>query len=231
MALALDAQKKNDFGKIGVCSVHGRAVLIIDLGVQHNTDIKTRKPRYHVLDTEGKWLKNGNEFVYTTEENDAPDLSPKVYINFELPTTRIDIDGVSKPRWIGKEYTLSNSQNAALPKVLAAAGVDDLPSMLTKPVTVSIGVTSGGNDKITAISPPMDGVEVPPLENPATVFDFDEPDMEAWEKIPNWIKEKIKNATNYPGSKLSKLVEGAEGEAQKKQEAENFSDFDDDIPY
>lgn len=226
MALKLDAKQKTDFGKIGACSVHGRAVLIIDLGTQHNTDIKTRKPQYHVLDAEGKWAKDGNDFLYTTEDTGAPDLSPKVYINFELPTKRIDVDGESKPRWIGKEYTLSGGQNALLPKVLAAAGVEDLPSLLDKPVMISVGVTSGGNDKITAVSPPMDGMEVGLLENTPVVFDFDEPDMEQWDKIPNWLQNKIKEAVNYEGSDLQKLVESA-----IPQEQPHMEDFDDDVPY
>lgn len=235
MSLSLK-QTKTDYGKIGACSVHGRAVLIVDLGIQHNTDIKTRLPQYHVLDAEGSWAKDGNDFLYTTEENESPDLSPKVYINFELPTKRIDIDGVSKPRWIGKEYTLSASQNALLPKVLSAANVEELPELLTKPVMIGIGVTSGGNDKIISVGTAMDGVDVPELENNSVVFDFDEPDQDAYSALPNWVQKKIQSATNFAGSALEQMVSGQAAIEANADHASESTDpdsapFEDDLPY
>lgn len=218
MALALDKQQtkqKQDLGRIDDGTYPARVVQIIDLGMQVQTDWQTQEP---------KTYDDGNTVI-----------KPEAYVNFEFPTERITINEEDKPRWCGKQYVISSHEKAALMGLMAATapGSNNVADALTKPCTVTIGSTSGGNAKVTNVAPIMKGMTVPELENPAVVFDFDNPDMSVWDNIPNWIKEKIKSATNYEGSKLSKLVEQTQSESNKTQSgASNFDDFDtDDIPY
>lgn len=187
-----ESKQKQDLGRIDDGTYAARVVQIIDLGMQVQTDYKTGEP---------KTYDDGNTVI-----------KPEVYINFEFPTERITIGDEDKPRWTGKQYVLSAHEKAALTSLMAAVagGSNNVADALGKPCSVTVGSTSGGNAKIVNVAPLMKGMAVPELENPATVFDFDEPDMEAWEKIPNWMKEKIKEATNYNGSKLSKLVKDGE---------------------
>lgn len=212
MALALDKQQskqKTDYGRIEDGTYPARVVQIIDLGMQVQTDWQSGEP---------KTYDDGNTVI-----------KPEAYVNFEFPTERIEVNGEDKPRWAGKQYVISSHEKAALMGLMAATapGSNNVADALTKPCTVTIGSTSGGNAKIINVAPLMKGFYVPELENPAVVFDFDDPDMSVWDKIPNWIKEKIKSATNYEGSKLSKLVE----EAQSGSDSTQNGAFDDDTPY
>ena len=169
---ATTAKKKTDFGRVGEGSYPARVVQIIDLGMQQQTDWQTG---------ENKTWDNGDIM-----------LKPEVYITYELPTETITINDEEKPRWLAKTYILSNHEKAALTGAMAACGVTgtNVADMLDKPVLLTVGTTSGGKDKITGVAPMMKGMDVPPLSNPATVFDLDNPDMEVFEKLPNFIKER-----------------------------------------
>lgn len=210
MALAIDSNKakKQDLGRVENGTYPARVVQIIDLGQQVQTDWQTQEP---------KTYDDGNLVI-----------KPEAFVNFEFPTERIVIDEEDRPRWLGKQYVISSHEKAALMGLMAATAPDskNLADALTKPCTVTVGSTSGGNAKIVGVTPLMKGTAVPELENPPVVFDFDEPDMSVWDNIPNWIKEKIKSATNYEGSKLQKLVPATQPAASG-----NLDDFDDDIPY
>lgn len=157
----------------------GRIQSIVDLGTQPQTDWQTGEK------TESK---------------------KKVLITWELPTERITItvdeEEVDKPRWISKEYTLSNFDQSALMKLLGAIapqGINRLSELVDTACMVSVGSTSTGNAKITGVVSVPAGMEVQPLENEATYFDFDAPEQELFELQVNWVKEKIKGADNYNG--------------------------------
>lgn len=203
-----ESKQKKDLGRIEDGTFPARIVQIIDMGMQVQTDYKTGEP---------KTYDDGNTVI-----------KPEAYINFEFPTERIEVNGEDRPRWAGKQYVISSHEKAALTAVMAAVapGSNNVADALGKPCTVTIGSTSGGNAKVVNVTPIMKGMAVPELENPAVVFDFDDPDMSQWEKIPNWLQNKIKEATNYNGSKLQQLVDGAESQPVNEPE-----DFDEDIPY
>ena len=212
MSLTMNQKPKQDLGRIEDGTYPARVVQIIDLGMQVQTDWKTQ---------EVKTYDDGNTVI-----------KPEVYINFEFPTERITIKEEDKPRWLGKQYILSAHEKAALTAMMKAVapGSTNVADALTKPCSVTVGSTSNGNPKVTNVAPLMKGMAVPELENPATVFDFDNPDMDVWrsKSFPQWLKDKCMEATNYQGSKLQKLVE-----SQPADQPANFSDFDmdDDIPY
>lgn len=64
---------------------------------------------------------------------------------------------------------------------------------------------------------------LPDLKNDTKVFDLDEPDMEVFNALPQWIQEKIKSNLNFKGSPLEKALGGvADKEEEKpKKEARN----------
>ena len=73
--------QKTDFGRLEDGSYHARIVNVIDIGEQHQSDWQTQKPKYHVLDENGRWAKKGDQWEFTTEPNDAPDIKPQVLIS------------------------------------------------------------------------------------------------------------------------------------------------------
>ncbi len=60
----------------------------------------------------------------------------------------------------------------------------------------------------------------------------DEETYKYWDKIPTWIQDKIKKATNYAGTTLSSIA-GAEEEKVETKEDEKFvtADLDEPLPF
>jgi len=170
---------KKDLGRIPDGTYPARIAQVVDFGIQPQTDYQTGAP------TESK---------------------PRLMITFEVPSERIkfeDKEGneVDRPRWIGKEYTISTFEKSNLMKLVQTLKPDaaSFDQLLDLPCLLSVGSTKTGNAKVTNVMQVMAGVEVPELENPATYFDFDVPDQELYMSLPRWQREKIKEAENYSG--------------------------------
>ena len=219
-----NSNKKKDYGRVADGTYAARVVSVIDLGIQHLTDWQNQKPRYHVLDDEGKWAKKGDDFLFTTEPNEAPDLKPQVLITWELPTERLEFemeDGeeVSKPRWMSKEYVMSTHEKAGLMALVKAVspGLQKLGDLVDKPCLLSVGSTKSGNAKITGVAAPMKGMAVGPLESDPIVFSFDESSSDNFNSLHDWIKNKIRKAKNFDQGKF----EGSSGDSSPAPSVDN----------
>lgn len=158
-----------------------RCVGVIDLGVQYNE----------------KWDKR----------------QEKLRLIFEFPTERVEVDGGEKPRWLSKKYTASLNEKSELYRDLCAwRGVPftpeelngfDMRKLLGAPCMVCVvNHERNGNTytDITAISRAMKGMEVPPLENEALLFDMDgdvEEAREVFEKLPQWMQEEVAKSDTW----------------------------------
>lgn len=151
---------------------------IIDLGTRQRTDQKG-EPRF---------FDDGN-----------PMMANEVIVTFEFPTETIEVDGEDKPRWVSKRYVLSSSERSNLYKLSQAVFnrfEPDLTKYGGKHVTVNVGLTSGGNNKIDDVLPPMDTTAT--LSKDFVSFDLSAPDMTVWNSFPDWIKEEIKQSEDCP---------------------------------
>lgn len=171
--------KKTDFGRLEDGNHLARIVSVIDLGLQEQTDWQTKE---------------------------KTDPKKVVMITYETPNETITIEDkegnkIEKPRWITKEYTLSFHEMAALRKVVNALkpDIDSLDELLNVPCMITVGSTVTGNAKITAVSKPMKGMEVPDLAGDSFYFDFSEPNMELFNGLHKWQQDKIKSALDYNG--------------------------------
>lgn len=200
---------KKDFGRVEDGAYPARIVQIIDFGLQYETDWKTQ---------EIKTYDDGN-----------PMIKHKVWINFELPDETIEIDGVDKPRWYGKEYTVSAHEKSALAALLKAVdgkgnatdGGRNVKGLLGLPAMLTIGSTSSGKAKVSAVSAVPKGMQVGALVNDETFFDLDSDDVEGFEKIPNWMKTRIKDGIGFEDTKLAKSL----GTPQKPKEEVSVGDY------
>lgn len=214
MSLAVKEPKsKVDYGVVEPGAYMARVVGIVDLGLQKEKDWKTGEQKYY---------DDGNEVI-----------NNQVWVTFELPTETITIDDEERPRWLSKEYKLSFHEKSSLSQLINAVSPGKRPNSLVdligKPCQVVVGITSGGKNKVTAVTTPMKGLTVPDLQNPTQVFDMDDPDMDVWSKLPQFIKDKVMESENFPDSELAyKLGQKADGE---KQADINTDDMDDDIPF
>ncbi len=207
MALNFSETKKRvDYGRVEDGTYPARVVRIIDFGLQYATDFKTG---------DVKKYDDGNDVI-----------QHKVWIDFELPTETIDIDGVKKPRWYGKEYTVSSHEKAAIQALLKAADPDGKATMKGKnvvgllglPVMLTIGSTSTGKAKVAGITRLIKGMSVDPLANPTLFFDLDEATYKDFELLPEWMQKRIKDGVDFESTGLYKKFN-------------SMSDIEEDSPY
>ena len=196
MALNFAEKKsvKKDFGRVEDGAYPARIVQIIDFGQQIETDWKTGEP---------KTYDDGNLMV-----------KPKVWINFEFPDETIEIDGVEKPRWYGKEYTVSTHEKSALAALLKAVDPKgefadkgrNVPGLLGLPAMVTIGSTSSGKAKISAVSGVPKGMQVAGLTNEEAFLDLDSDDTDAFFELPSWMQKRIREGVGFDTTKLAKAL-------------------------
>jgi len=169
---------------LGVCS------MLIDLGMQYSEQYKNK--------------------------------SKKVLIGWEIPEETIELDDGPHPRTISKTYTASLNERASLRADLAAwRGRDftdaelaafDLHNIIGASCLINIihstrdGKTYANISSIMALPK---GMAKGKLSEPAIVFDLDTDPLEALDKMPKWIAERIKKSETYQ-ERITAPVTGAE---------------------
>ena len=187
-----------------------------------------------------QYKRNHETLEIQTYSDGNPMKAETMYISFEVEDEYVDINGEQQPRWIGKEYTISLHEKAALIPLLKALkmdGSEPFEQALGKGVLLTVGTTKTGNAKITGVASLMKGMTVSPVENAekSFLFDFDEPDATKAALVPNFLRNKMKEATNYTGSACAKVLEALPekpaynkgGDKTSQAEKKTFS-FDDD---
>lgn len=207
---------KKDMGRVEEGTHVARVVQIIDLGMQQQTDWQTGEDR--------------------TYDDGNPMIKPEVFITFEFPTERIEVDGEDKPRWLSKRYTLSMHEKSALTALIHAIDPKgaksksyNISKLLDKPLMISVGSTKNDNAKVTGVAGVPKGLAVDPLENEARIFDMEEFDMEVYEALPGFLQELIQESKSFKGfpEQEPKKTKKAHAEQPEVEEEE----FDEDTPF
>ena len=189
------SKTKKEYSRVEDGAYPARIVQIIDFGKQIETDWKTGEPK-----------------VY--EDSGAPIIKHKVWINFELPTETIEVNGEMKPRWYGKEFTVSMHEKSALfallkavdPKGDATNKGRNVKGLLGLPAMITIASTSSGKAKVGAISGVPKGMKVDELANDETFFDLDSTDLSIFESLPQWMQDRIKGGVDFDETKFYQAV-------------------------
>ena len=158
----------------------------------------------------------GRQYVQFREEKKGH-YEPQSILIFEIPSERVEIDGESKPRWIrSRRYRNSLYATSALSKLLTAWRgrelTDDdfdpqkgdtfgLWKMAGQGAMLSLSVykkdDGGLKNKIEAVTGLPKGIAPPQPESEILVFDADDPDMEVFGKLPEWIQDVIRKSTQF----------------------------------
>lgn len=181
--------------------------------------------------------------------------APEIQLTYELVDSfMVDKDGndvTDKPRWVSETITVNNLKADKAKSTQRYLAFDpnikdggDFVKQLGKPVNVNIINNKGKDgkvyDNVSAIAPmrPRDAERTPELVNPTKVFELDNPNVEVFNSLPEWLRDKIKGNLNYEGSSLQKLVDGVSDKNAKpvnQEPAENKEDppfdTDDNSPY
>jgi hypothetical protein len=138
----------------------------------------------------------------------------KVRIGWELPTELkvFKEENGEQPCVISKEFTLSMNEKATLRKTLASwRGKDfsedeakcfDVTKLLGKPCMLNI-IQKPSKDgtklynEIAGVTPLPKGFECPPQINENLLWDYDTANMNVFEKLPDFLKDKIKESLEW----------------------------------
>lgn len=154
------------------------------------------------------------------------DPVPMLYITWEMSHDfMLDEEGNPQedlPRWLSEDFPFfslkadkaksTERYNALDPKQEKEG---DWSQLLGYPANVLVTHNSSVKEGVTrvfdnvgSVSAPakMPGYVQPPLVNPPVFFDLDEPNLEVFAKLPQFLQDRIKNNLNYNGSKLQALL-------------------------
>ena len=196
-----------------------RLVQVLDLGVQPQKPFK------------GEEKKPAHEIMLTYEFLDEFCVDEK---------GEVDED---KPRWLSETMpfrSLMADMAKSTKRYRALDPNEDHEGDFTQLTTTACNVTvvnneSGGTvynnvGNVSAMRP-KDAQKAPELKNPCKVFVLDEPDMEIFLSLPQWLQDKIKGNLEFEGSSLQKALEApqkADKPAPKgKPKVEEEDDVDD----
>ena len=180
----------------------------------------------------------------------------EIMLTYELVDTfMLDENGeelTDKPRWISETlpfYGLyaDKAKSTQRYNALDPSGEfdGDFAKAIGQPINVTIVNNAVGDkvyDNIATISAmrPRDADKCPELVNPSKLLDLDAPDLDVFNALPEWLRDKIKSNLNYKGSPLEQLLGGggdrprsAKAPAAKPPKAEEppAEAEDDDAPY
>ena len=180
-------------------SYPARLVQVIDLGVHPQPDFQgdAKPPKPMIMLT----YELVDQFMQDEEGNDIKD----------------------RPRWISEQLPLFPlySERAKYTKRYAVMDVNgthsgDFAALLNSPVLVNI-VNNPNKKDPTKVWENVGNVtlmrasevkKLPPLVNEPKAFDMDEPDLEVFNSLPDWIKDKITNSLEFGSSELNEALGG-----------------------
>lgn len=131
-------------------------------------------------------------------------------------------DMTDKPRWLTETFALHNiaadrakstQRYIALDPELKHDG--DWAKLIGTPEMVTVINAAGkGKNKgkvfsnVAGVSSmrAREAAKAPELVNDPLIFDFDNPDIKVWAKLPKFLQDKCKNALNFDGSRLQELL-------------------------
>ncbi len=166
----------------------------------------------------------------------------KVRIGWELPTeTKVFTqEKGEQPRVISKEFTLSMHEKATLRKFLASWRGKDFAEEDAKSfdITKLIGISCMLNiihkpskdglktyEEIANVSPMPKGMKAPDQVNPTVLWEYDKPDYDVFNALPDFIKTKIQSSEEY-----KKLQSPNEREMEHHYEME-YQEAVNDLPF
>ena len=174
-----------------------RVVQILDLGLQNQRSFipgETKKPAHEVMLT----YEFVDCFMVDEEGNEIED-KPR-WFSETLPWYGVHIEKATST----KRYKALDADNAY---------DGDFAQVIGTPCNVTIAVVKKGEKTYVNITNvtgmrKRDADKTPELVNPTKVFDIDAPDLEVFNALPEWLRDKIKGNLNYAGSVLEKALAG-----------------------
>lgn len=166
----------------------------------------------------------------------------KVRISWELPTELKEFkegDG-EKPYVMSKEFTLSLHEKSTLRAFLKSwrgkdftddeAKAFDITKLLGVPCMISIGHTEKNGKtyaNVNSVSPLLKGYAMPSQINPNFELNYDDFTLDAFNKLPEFLREKMKRSEEF--SKIANALEAID--AERVNVNSPVDNQNDDLPF
>ena len=149
--------------------------------------------------------------------------SNRVLFIFEFPGERVEVDGEDKPRWMSREFTISQSKKSKLFEFVGSwNGVQYTAESFGEVELQLVTSESGEYTNIAAVMQLPKGVKVERKETDTYAFDTEEWDDGVFESLPDWIRERIMKSTQYQNSHApTDTVDFPEEDEQEEMEPES----------
>lgn len=222
--MALNARKIKTEGKAGTTqepieagTYPVRVAQIIDLGLQKQRPYKGQEkaPANEIMIT--------YEFVdvFMLDEDGNDDEDKPRWLSEQIPLYSLEVDRAKST----KRYEAldpNEEHEGDFTQLVGAAG------MLTVVNNKGKGDHAGKvftNVASLSVMRDRDIKRTPELVNPPKVFDLDNPDMEVFGSLPDWLQDKIKGNLEFNGSKLAAALDGEDYEEPEDGEEESDDDW------
>lgn len=151
---------------------------------------------------------------------------------FEIPEERIEIDGEDKARQLSRRFTVSAGKKAGLRKFISSwlgktftdeeFKAFDTDTLLRKNAMIQVVLNDTGEyANIDTIMSLPKGVKASKPEADPIIFKMDEWDDALFETLPDWVKEKLMNSTEFQNSHApTDAVDFPEEDEQEEMEPE-----------
>ena len=162
-------------------------------------------------------------------KGEAKPPKQEVMITYELADEFLmDEEGeedLTKPRWVGEDFPMNPLDSDLAKSTHRYNAIDpdmkyggDFSKLVGVPCLLVLSAEPSKKDpdviynnvKGVNTMRAKDAAKMTGLVNPSKVFDFDTPDMEVFNSIPEWIQNKMKASLDYGGSDLEALVNGGD---------------------
>lgn len=140
---------------------------------------------------------------------EGEDIEPeyKIEITYELVTTQM-ADG--RPFHVSEEVNDKDSPKGNLYQRIIAANADlnDITSLINRPVMVTTKQNAKGYAKIKNVAGIPSGIPIPELRNPTSAFDIysEEPDVDAFNAMSEFKRNKITQALDFKTTPLFRAI-------------------------
>lgn len=162
-----------------------------------------------------------------------PNSRPKTALSIiiEIPDQTMEFEGKTVPRVAfykvpvaGKKQSGENSRFTGLLEAAGITGEFDLDALLGTPLSVTLAKNPDNGKTfvsgVAGVSARVAGT-IPPLVADSYAFDFESPDQEILtKKLSNFMRTQLKEALNYAGSEVQRILENTETQETSDTEEE-----------
>lgn len=135
----------------------------------------------------------------------------KITFTYELPGSKTEDD---RPHWVSEDVNVSDYVgdgivSKMMKRVFAldptgeiSNGGKNLQALIGMPCMVTVKHNKNGYAQVSDVSGAPEGIPIPELANDPQLFNMDDPDMDLFNKFPEFVQNKIKSALDLQDTKL-----------------------------